>query len=1021
MNKNVKLVSLVVVMLLLGGTLFTASATPLSCAGGASLSGWYGLLVSGGGKYLSGAIYFNGNCNVSGSNVTGGSGGLYGSSSVTGTYGQNLDGTFTLTLNLAGQPAQTYMVGVSESGNKARGVESDGTVMATIDLQSQLTTLTSGYSTASLAGTYAASCSGSRAVEFDSLTFDGQGNVSGTNTYNNGSGQGSNTVGGTYTVNGDGTFSGSLTGSYSFNGVIDNGVSEIEYTYDEAGTGGLMACVGKQSTAANFAGYYGFVVGGTAQSGGGGKYLSGSLYFDGSGHLSGNNINGGMNEQYGNTSVTGSYSVNPDHTVSITMNLANETTAQTYVVGLSETGNEAIGIESDGSAFAMLDMQNQLWPSNTPPYSDASLSGTYVASCSGAEVDLNYVTFDGHGNITAGVDAYDDGWYGDNPYTGTYTVNGDGTFSGTFPGPIYDIFTMTGVIDNGTAEIEYTYDQSGLGGVVSCIGESTYGPVGSEPVAATPTFSPAPGAYGTAQSVTLSDTTPGAVIYYTTNGTTPTTESAVYSAPIATSGTTTVEAIAVAAGHNNSALTAGTYFYRLSQTITFPTIPTQTYSSGPVTLNASASSGLQVSYAVVSGPATVNGNILTVTGTGSVMVQASQAGNAQYAAANPVPQTFTVNPASTTLVLTSNNNPSSLDQPVTFAATVMPQYGGQVSGTVTFEDGSTTLGVVAVSDDIATLTTSTLAMGSHSIEAVYSGNSDFSESTAAPLAQNVTKAGTSTQIVSSANPSRSGQMVDFTVTVTSPAGTPTGSVQVLDGTSVLATLVLKAGGAKYDTPKLPAGSNIITAVYLGDANNNGGTSAPVNQVVLAPTTTILTGSPNPSSYDQPVLFTATVTSSSGAPPNGETVTFKAGTITVGTGTLSGGTATLSIATLSVGTKAVTAVYAGDSTLASSTSQVLNQVVNKAATTTALTSSLSPSIHGQKVTFSATVASQFGGTPPGKVTFYDGTNVLQSVALSGGAASFTTSILTHGAHNITATYGGGTDFAGSSESLTQTVN
>ena len=91
------------------------------------------MLVSGGGEYLSGALYFDGNCNVSGNHVTGGSGGQYSSTSVSGTYVQNSDGTFTITLNYPGQSTpQTYMVGVSESGNKARGLESDGTVMATI-------------------------------------------------------------------------------------------------------------------------------------------------------------------------------------------------------------------------------------------------------------------------------------------------------------------------------------------------------------------------------------------------------------------------------------------------------------------------------------------------------------------------------------------------------------------------------------------------------------------------------------------------------------------------------------------------------------------------------------------------------------------------------------------------------------------------------------------------------------------------------------------------------------------------
>jgi uncharacterized repeat protein (TIGR03803 family) len=76
---------------------------------------------------------------------------------------------------------------------------------------------------------------------------------------------------------------------------------------------------------------------------------------------------------------------------------------------------------------------------------------------------------------------------------------------------------------------------------------------------ATPSFSPAPGSYNTPQSVTISDTTPGATIYYTTDGTTPTMDSAVYSGPITVNSTETIEAMAAASGYSNSAVATGTY------------------------------------------------------------------------------------------------------------------------------------------------------------------------------------------------------------------------------------------------------------------------------------------------------------------------------------------------------------------------------------------------------------------------------------------------------------------------------
>ena len=85
--------------------------------------------------------------------------------------------------------------------------------------------------------------------------------------------------------------------------------------------------------------------------------------------------------------------------------------------------------------------------------------------------------------------------------------------------------------------------------------------------------------------------------------------------------------------------------------ITFGALPNQTYGVAPVTLTATASSGLPVSFTVTAGPASVNGNMLTITGAGSVTVQATQAGDSSVPAALPVSQTFTVNAAAATIAL----------------------------------------------------------------------------------------------------------------------------------------------------------------------------------------------------------------------------------------------------------------------------------------------------------------------------------------------------------------------------------
>ena len=87
--------------------------------------------------------------------------------------------------------------------------------------------------------------------------------------------------------------------------------------------------------------------------------------------------------------------------------------------------------------------------------------------------------------------------------------------------------------------------------------------VGASPAAATPTFSVPAGTYTTSRSVTISDSTPDATIYYTTNGTTPTTSSSVYSKSITVSSTKTLRAIAVASGYTNSSVASATYTINL--------------------------------------------------------------------------------------------------------------------------------------------------------------------------------------------------------------------------------------------------------------------------------------------------------------------------------------------------------------------------------------------------------------------------------------------------------------------------
>jgi GH25 family lysozyme M1 (1,4-beta-N-acetylmuramidase) len=186
------------------------------------------------------------------------------------------------------------------------------------------------------------------------------------------------------------------------------------------------------------------------------------------------------------------------------------------------------------------------------------------------------------------------------------------------------------------------------------------------------------------------------------------------------------------------------------------------------------------------------------------------------------------------------------------------------------------------------------------------------------------------------------------------------------------------------------------------------------------TTTALTPSLNPSAFGQLVTFTATVTSTGGAPTGA--IAFKDGSTTLASGVLASGVATFSTTTLSPGSHTITAVYNGDNNFSGSTSSAVTQTVNPnpAATATALTTSFNPSAPGQAVTFTATVISS-GATPTGMATFKDGATTLGTGPLLSGVAIFTTTALSVGNHTMTAVYGGDTNFAGSTSSaLTQAV-
>jgi sugar lactone lactonase YvrE len=388
---------------------------------------------------------------------------------------------------------------------------------------------------------------------------------------------------------------------------------------------------------------------------------------------------------------------------------------------------------------------------------------------------------------------------------------------------------------------------------------------------------------------------------------------------------------------------------------------------------------------------------------------------------------------STTTGLESNPNPSGYESGVGFTATVSTGAGtGSLTGTVSFFDGTTALATkipVGTSSSLgsttsaeAYFTTGALVVGSHSITAAYINTLDPThfESTSAVLTQIVLE-GTSTVLTLSANPSLVGQSITLIATVAAAANggiLPVGSVTFNDGSAILCTVTLSAGGvAACTTASLSVGLHSLVATYNGDPANlvAGSISSTIRQDVREPSVAVLTSAPNPSQYGSPVGFTVAITSNSAVTPTGMLSIFDGG-LQIGTATLAGatGAGTYSTSTLAVGLHTITAAYQGDTNNASATSAPLAQIVTQAQTATSVVATPSPAVAGVPPAISATVrATQGTAIPAGSVLFtdtFDGVAVnLGSASLGPGGAAFIAPTLAVGTHSIVAAYAGSVDY------------
>jgi hypothetical protein len=316
-----------------------------------------------------------------------------------------------------------------------------------------------------------------------------------------------------------------------------------------------------------------------------------------------------------------------------------------------------------------------------------------------------------------------------------------------------------------------------------------------------------------------------------------------------------------------------------------------------------------------------------------------------------------------TVALAVSSSPAQAGQAVTLTATVTQaqQYASMPTGTVEFQDESTLLSTVALNaSGVATYATSSLTPNTHSLTAVYSGDSTYPTGSGS-ASLTITGLSATVKVTPAASSVSTASSLSVKVTVTGSGATPTGTVTLSGGgySSTPATLVSGIVTIIIPANSLSVGADTLSVSYSGDASFGPATGTAPVTVTPAPLIPTVKVTPAATTLDSgstlsvPVAVTGT-----GATPTG-TVTLSGGGYTSTPGTLVAGDFTFTIPanSLSVGTDTLTVSYSGDASYASGTETAPVTVTESVYTLAASTpAAVSP---GSSTTLTVTVSTPSG--------------------------------------------------------------
>jgi hypothetical protein len=373
----------------------------------------------------------------------------------------------------------------------------------------------------------------------------------------------------------------------------------------------------------------------------------------------------------------------------------------------------------------------------------------------------------------------------------------------------------------------------------------------------------------------------------------------------------------------------------------------------------------------------------------------------------------------TSTALTCVPNPVDISNTAQLTATVTSAFGTP-AGSVSFTDNGTLLGTNGLAGGTASFTYAGSTAGTHTIKASFTPTGPFVASSAT-CAEVVNPLPTTSTLTVAPAASTYGSPVTLSATVSpvTPPGpsTPTGLVTFYSGASAIGTGTLANGVATLISSSLAGGSYNLTCAYSGSSIYAASNCNPVPVVIqAAPTALTLSSSNNPATYLSPVTFTVRLAVNGQHAGAGDTILLSINGQTITLTTDATGSATYSIATLLPNSYPITANFAATSSLLSSSAS-LTEVITAAPTSVSLTGAPNPGDLNQQVTLTATVVSQSTPVGNGAVTFYDGTTSLGSSPLSAtGTATLAPIFTTLGVHNLTAVYGGNSDFLTSTSAV-----